>query len=247
MAQIQAAAQMSQFTGDSELTLQTIDSQKLYQKQDGRALESSIAIAYSPETHLQQLSKNLKELDLNLWAVTSLMFVLAKRLANNSPKDFNAIIIDIGGKVTDIAVVFGGGVWGTRPLPIGGETFTNALIKNLVSDYQKAEEDKIAYAQRQMREEKTLKIKKALEPAVNLWLSGVETALQNFEGIKTFPRRIILTGGGARLEQLKEHLSDYPLMKTLPFASPPAIEVRTDVGPGDMELIAKDIISERTT
>jgi len=257
-AQIKAAVQMPQFTGDLELIPQLIDSETLYYKLDGRVyspgrsatgeggqvLEASISTAYSPTAHLQQLSKTLKELNLDLWAVSSLMFILVKALANGRPKDFNALILDIGGEITDLAVVFGGGVWGSVPLPIGGETFTDALIKRLAFDKKEAKEEKIAYAKRQIREERSLKIEKALESVKDLWLSGVETALQNFEGIKTFPPRIILTGNGARLEQLKEHLSDYPLMKTLPFTSPPTVEVRTDIGPQDMRLVGEEIWRE---
>ncbi len=254
-AQIRAAVQMPQFTGDLELTPQLIDSETLYYKLDGRAyspsgggvgrvLEASVSTAYSPAAHLQQLSKTLKELKLDLWAVSSLMFILVKALANGRPKDFNALILDIGGEITDLAVVFGGGVWGTLPLPIGGEAFTNALVNGLAIDKNDAEGKKIAYAKRQMREEKVLNIEKALESVKDLWLSGIETALQNFEGIKTFPPRIILTGNGARLEQLKGHLSDYPLMKTLPFTSPPTVEVRTDIGPQDMKLVGEEIWRE---
>ena len=213
-ALMQATTQVSQFTGDLEPSLQLIDSETLSYKLDGKIypptnlptgdigkiLECSIFTAYSPTTYLNWLRENLKELKLNLWAVCSLMSVLTKALANNNPRDFNAIILDVGGQITDIAVVFGGGIWGTRPLPLGGESL-----------------------------------------ALDFWLSGVETALQDFEGVKTFPNRIILTGG-ANLSELKEGFLNYPLTRTLPFAAPPIVEVRTDVGPQSMKFIAKDIL-----
>jgi len=256
-ALMQATPQMSQFLGDLGLTLQLIDSEVLYYKLDGkvypptnsprgeigRVLESSIFTAYSPTTYLEQLSLTLKELDLNLWAVCSLMAILTKALANNNPLDFNAIILDVGGRVTDVAVVFGGGIWGSRPLPLGGETFTLALTKHLGTDREEAEKKKIAFANHQLRDEEVLRIKEGIKPAVELWSSGVESALSDFEGIKTFPRRLILTGGGAHLEELKEGLATYPLMRTLPFTSPPLVEVRTDVGPWNMKLVARDILS----
>lgn len=244
-ALMQATPQMSQFLGDPELNLGLIDSEILFHKVDGqivgtplgqkgRVLETSIFTAHSPAGYLSRLAEVLKELKLNLWAVCSLMSILVKSLANDNLLNFNAIILDIGGKVTDTAVVFGGGIWGTRPFPLGGETFTNAVSN---------EEKKIAYTNRQLRDEEVSKVKEVLKPALELWLSGIETALSGFEGIKTFPHRIILTGGGANLEELKEGLSTYPLMRVLPFASPPAIEVRTDIGPQNMKLIAREILS----
>ena len=245
-ALMQATPQMSQFLGDPELTLQLIDSDILFYKidgnvvpdpanQHGKILESSIFTAYSPTAYLSQLSETLKELNLNLWAVSSLMSIFVKALANDSPEDYNAIILDIGGKVTDVAVVFGGGIWGNRPLSLGGEAFTAAIS---------SEAKKVAYTNHQLRDEEVPNIKEALKPALELWLAGVEHALADFEGVKTFPRRIILTGGGAHLEELKEGLANYPLMRALPFASPPVVEVRTDIGPQDMRLIAKDIRGE---
>ena len=210
-ALIQATTQMSQFVNDPELTLQPVDSENLSYKIDGqlvgdplgqvgKILEASVFTAHSPAAHLQRLTKFLKKFDLNLWAVCSLMSILIKALANEERSNFNAIILDIGGRVTDVAVVFGGGIWGTRPLALGGENF-----------------------------------------ALPFWLSGIETALADFEGVKSFPNRIILTGGGAQIEGLKEGLLDYPLTRALPFISQPIVEVRTDVGPQNMKLVAEEI------
>lgn len=241
-ALMQATPQMAEFLGDPELTLQLIDSETLLQKSGDGVLESSIFTAHSPTLYLRELTANLKNLNLNLWAVCSLMSILVKTLANDNLSGFNAIIMDVGGKVTDIAVVFGGGIWGTRPLSLGGETFTRALSQTLKLDYKEAEEKKVVYAGHQLRDEEVPNLKDALQPALELWLIGVETALQNFEGVKTFPNRIILTGGGARLDDLKEGLAAYPLMRSLPFASPPLVEVRTDVGPQNMKLVAREIL-----
>jgi len=246
-ALMQATPQMSQFLGEPELNLQLIDSEILYYKSDGkiypptpgalatggRVLESSIFTCYSPSTYLSQLSETLKELNLNLWAVSSLMSIFVKTLAANSPLGYNAIILDVGGKVTDVAVVFGGGILGTRPLLLGGETFTKAVSN---------EEKKIAYATHQLRDEEVPEVRERLKPALELFLAGVEQALLDFEGIKTFPPRIVLIGGGANLPELKEGLAAYPLMRALPFASPPTVEVRTEVGPQNMKLIAEDIL-----
>lgn len=245
-ALMQATPQMSQFFGDPELNLQLIDSDVLFYKIDsqivpepigqrGKVLESSIFTCYSPTTYLERLSEISKGLNLNLWAVSSLMSIIVKTLANNDLLNFNAVVLDVGGKMTDAAVVFGGGIWGNRPFPLGGETFTTAIS---------SEERKLAYTNHQLRDEDVPKVREGLKPALNLWLSGVEAALQDFEGIKTFPNRIILTGGGAHLEELKEGLSNYPLTRALPFASPPLVEVRTDVGPQNMKLVARDILGE---
>jgi len=207
-ALMQATPQMSQFLGDPELNLQLVDSAVLFYKvdgqiinsalgQEGKVLECSIFTCYSPTDQLGELAETLKGLNLNLWAVSSLMAIFVKALAGDSLSDFNAIVIDIGEKITDIAVVFGGGIWGTRPLSLGKET---------------------------------------IERALELWLAGVEAALADFEGIKTFPNKIILIGYDAR-----EPLSTYPLTRALPFASPPVVEINTDIGLKDMRLIAKDI------
>jgi len=245
-ALLQATPQMSEFLGDPELTLQLIDSEVLFYRVDGqlvddplgkpgKVIENSIFTAYSPNSYLTNLSETLKELGLNLWAVSSSMSVFVKTLASDDPLNFNAIILDIGGKVTDVAVVFGGGIWGTRALTLGGETFTQAIG---------SEEKKIAYAEYRLRDEEVPKVAERIKVALDLWLSGIEAALLDFEGVKTFPSRLVLLGGGANLPDLKEGLSTYPLRRTLPFTSSPTIEVRTDVGPQNMRSIGEEIVEE---
>lgn len=254
-ALMQATQEISDVFGDPEETLKLSDSNTLFYKIDGQTvsdplgregkmLEASIFTTHTPGNYLEKLLPILKELNLELWAVCSLMSATVKALANDNPPDFNAIILDVGGRVTDVAVVFGGGIFGNRPLPLGGELFTAALSKALNLSLKDAEKIKIAYAGGQLKNEEATKIKEKLKDALELWFSGVELALSDFEGIKTLPERIILIGGGAKLKELRQSLSTYPLGRTLPFASPPSIEVRTDADPESIRLIAKDILEQ---
>lgn len=228
-AEVQAAQQRGVFFGDLDWEPRLIDSYPLAyridgqwlsepQGQTGQTLEGSFFTAHASGSYLEKLTTDLKSLGLGLWAVTSLPSLIAKHLADENPREFNAVILDVGGRLTEVAVVFGGGVWGSRPLFLGGDLFTEACG---------SEEKKLAYVQGRLGNEETFKLRQGLKPALDLWLSGVETALSDFEGVKTFPEKIILTGGGAKLPDLEESLSSYPLRKTLPFAAIPVVKTVT--------------------
>lgn len=244
-AEVQAAQQRGMFFGDPEWEPQLIDSYPLTcrvdgqpvsepQGQLGRVLEWSFFTAHAPAAYLEKLAADWRSLGLGLWAVTSLPSLIVKHLAGENPQEFSAVVLDVGGQITETTVVFGGGVWGSRPLFLGGELFTEACG---------SEEKKIAYAQSRLGNEETFKLRQELKPALDLWLSGVETALSDFEGVKAFPEKIVLTGGGAKLPDLKEGLSSYPLRRALPFASTPVVEVVTfDAEP--FSLLAKEILGE---
>lgn len=242
-AEVQAAQQRGTFFGDPDWEPQLIDSYPLIYRVDGQqvlepqgqvgqTLEGSFFTAYASAAYLEKLSTDLESLGLNLWAVTSLLSLVVKHLAGENPREFNAIVLDVGGQLTEVAVVFGGGIWGSRPLFLGGALFTEAFG---------SEEKRLAYTQGGLGNEETFRLRQELKPTLDLWLSGVETALSDFEGVKAFPEKIILTGGGARLPDLKESLSAYPLRKTLPFAATPVVEVVTfDAAP--FKLLAKEIL-----
>jgi cell division ATPase FtsA len=242
-AEVQAAQQRGMFFGDFGWEPQLVDSYPLTyridgqpvsepQGQTGRILEGSFFTAHAPAAFLEKLTAELKSLGLNLWAVTSLPSLIVKHLAGENPREFNAIVLDVGGQLTEVGVVIGGGVWGSRPLFLGGDLFTEVCG---------SEEKKIAYAQSRLGNEETFKLRQELKLALDLWHSGVEAALADFEGVKAFPEKIVLTGGGAKLPDLEESLSSYPLRKTLPFAAIPMVEAITfDAEP--FSLLAKEVL-----
>jgi len=60
---------------------------------------------------------------------------------------------------------------------------------------------------------------------LDLWLNAVSDVLGTFKEIKTFPSRVLLTGGGASFPDLVERVGDFPWGREQPFESVPEVEV----------------------
>ncbi len=72
---------------------------------------------------------------------------LAVGIAVLLPDERNAgvVLLDIGGGTTDVAVYWGGGVYHTWTVPVGGDIVTNDIALGLKTSFGEAENIKVAY------------------------------------------------------------------------------------------------------
>lgn len=192
----------------------------------GRDMAVSIFNAFAPVVHLGALQTIAEELNLDLLAITSEPYAVARCVGLEEMNDFSSIFIDVGGGTTDIAVVRSGGVEGTRMFAIGGRVFTKSIADALGKSFEEAETVKIDYSNGKIKKDSELgkKIADALENDCDVWLSGVELALEEFSDIDLLPSKIMLCGGGSLLPELSETLAKRNWIKRLPFARQPKVE-----------------------
>lgn len=233
---IESTKEVAETTGNPDLEIELITSRINKFKVDGyevtnpldfkgKTLEISIFTAYCPKLHLANILKMAKNLNLRIITISPLFYSFVQTLSFGEPTEFNALILDIGGETTDIAVVFGGGIISTKTLPVGGRLFTRALAEKFDLSFSQAEVLKLNYIRAEVEMDKIGKIKEALAPVLKLWLSGLQLSLGEFTGIKTFPTKIILGGGGSALPEIKEVLIANPWTQRFPFAHFPKINV----------------------
>jgi len=137
--------------------------------------------------------------------------------------EFSAVFIDIGGGTTDIAVVSNGGVEGTKMFALGGRVFTKRIANDFGLSFQEAEKMKLMYSNEEIDKKQQEKIVKSLDGDCQVWLSGVQLALEEFSGIDLLPSRILLCGGGSMLPDIKKLLEDSDWVEDLPFAKKPKV------------------------
>ncbi|HSW92249.1 MAG TPA: cell division protein FtsA, partial [Patescibacteria group bacterium] len=136
---------------------------------------------------------------------------------------FTAILADVGGGTTDIAVVNDGGVEGTKMFGIGGRSFTNTIATELEIPYEQAEKLKVNVGDDKIKASVKKDVAKAVDKTLDVWLAGVELALSEFDSVDHLPPRILLCGGGASLEQLMTALEQREWYKDLPFTKKPSV------------------------
>lgn len=269
-------------TGYSEIDVELVNSAVVSVKIDGyrvsnpigfqgRQVEVGIYTAYAPIVHLGALQTIVEELGLDLLSIATEPYAVARCFGNDESGDISSIFIDVGGGTTDIAVVRAGGLEGTKMFALGGRVVTKRIANSLKIPFSEAEEIKLAYAKNNLEKDDMVRVKKFIEGDVDVWLSGVELALEEFSQSDRFtdnkllPSKIYLCGGGSLLPDLEEALAHKRWTTSLPFAKHPEVqyikpghvsniidETKTldstqDVTPMALANIALDLVGEDST
>lgn len=189
----------------------------------GKEVEVGIFNCFAPNVHLGALQTIAESLDLDLLSIVAEPFAVARCMGPDQGNDFSAIFIDIGGGTTDIAVVSQGGLVGTKMFALGGRAFTKRVASVLGESFLEAEKDKLDYSDGKISAEKKEKIARAIGRDCDVWLSGVQLTLEEFDDLDLLPSRILLCGGGSNLPDITRTLTDEKWYKGLPFAKKPTV------------------------
>jgi len=161
---------------------------------------------------------------LELLAVAAEPFAVARSVVGDDPNaSVSAILMDVGGGTTDIAVVNEGGVEGTKMFGIGGRAFTHAIERDLDMDFVKAEALKLSLSSGHDTRHKE-QVEKALSKTLKVWINGVDLALSEFSKLDHLPHHLLLCGGGSSLDLLMDKLEGSDWYKTLPFTRKPLVQ-----------------------
>ncbi len=181
--------------------------------------------AFAPLIHIGALEKTAQELDLDLLAVAAEPFAVSRSVIGDDPNaSMSAILMDVGGGTTDIAVIDEGGVQGTKMFGIGGRAYTRSIERELGVEFPKAEQLKLALGEQHMPQSQKAPVEKAIKKTLDVWTSGVELALGEFNKLDSLPHRLLLCGGGSSLNLLMEALQGADWHKNLPFTRKPTVQ-----------------------
>ena len=235
-AQLKAQREIALETGNQEAEIKLVNSAIVGIHIDGYKVSNPIGFqgkdvsiqiytAFAPTVHIGAIERVANELALDLIAVAAEPFAVARSVVgSDSSSSFTAILADVGGGTTDIAVVNDGGVEGTKMFGIGGRSFTNQIANEMGLSYKNAEKLKVNLSNDKLKSNIAQQAMDAIENTLDVWVSGVELALSDFENIDYLPSRILLCGGGSSLESLTERLESSDWWKELPFNKKPTIK-----------------------
>jgi len=235
-AQSRAQAQIALETGNQDVEVKLVNSALVSIHIDGYKVSNPIGFqgrdvavqiytAFAPMVHIGALEKVADELALELIAVAAEPFAVSRSvLGTDVDSNFTAILADVGGGTTDIAVVNDGGVEGTKMFGIGGRSFTRTIAQDLDLSFKDAEKLKINLDKESVKPTVKRRIDEAIDKTLEVWLSGVELALGEFDAIDYLPNRILLCGGGSSLKRIAEALKDRKWDDNLPFTKKPVVQ-----------------------
>lgn len=190
----------------------------------GAHVEIGVFNAFAPMVHLGALQSVANALGLDLLGVIAEPYAVATCLDPGELGDAGAVFVDIGGGTTDVALVRGGGISGTKMLALGGRAFTKGLAERLGLSFTDAEAVKLAAATDERPE-----VGETLLEDARIWRDGVALMIGDLAGDDLLPGRILLCGGGADLPQIRQVLDESDWWRSLPFARQPQVRpMRTD-------------------
>lgn len=234
-AQSKAQQQIALETGNEDVEVKLVNSALVSIHIDGYKISNPIGFqgkdvavqiytAFAPMVHIGALEHVAEDLALELVAVAAEPFAVSRSvLGTDSGSNFTAILTDVGGGTTDIAVVNDGGVEGTKMFGIGGRSFTRTIMTDMDLSYTDAEKLKLHLGNEQIKATVKKQAETAIDKTLDVWLDGVELALSEFDSVDHLPNRILLCGGGASLPQLVDALSKRDWYKNLPFTKKPTV------------------------
>jgi cell division protein FtsA len=234
-AQSKAQQQIALETGNHDVEIKLVNSAIVSIHIDGYKVSNPIGFqgkdvaiqiytAFAPMVHIGALERTAGELDLDLIAVAAEPFAVSRAvLGTDASSNFTAILADVGGGTTDIAVVNDGGVEGTKMFGIGGRSFTRTIASDLELTYDDAEKLKVNVGDPNLKPTIATQVNTAIDKTLEVWLGGVELALSEFDSVDHLPNRILLCGGGASLDRLVSALETREWYKDLPFTKKPTV------------------------
>jgi cell division protein FtsA len=231
-ALIQARNEMLQITGNADLEIEPVTASVVYTKvnnqivkdpfgAEGESVEVAMFTAFAPQHHVKNLQKLAKSLRLKIVAIGSTMFSLVNCLRLANPDLMDYIVMDFGSDVTDVGVVFGNGIVSTRSLHIGGAHFTREISQKMGLSLREAERMKRNYSYGKLSNSETNLVQNSIQETLDVWLNGIELLFGEFTGVKTFASRIFLAGGGIKLPDIHDYVTQEPWTKGIPFRAPP--------------------------
>ena len=228
-AQTKAQKQIALETGNEDVEVKLVNSALVGIHIDGYKISNPIGFqgrdvavqiytAFAPMVHIGALERVADELSLELLAVAAEPFAVSRSvLGDDASSNFTAVLIDVGGGTTDIAVVNDGGVEGTKMFGIGGRSFTRTIAADMDLSYKDAEKLKLNIDNESVKPQVRKQLDESVEKTLDVWISGVELALSEFDSVDHLPSRILLCGGGDSLDRLVEALGADSWHTELPF------------------------------
>lgn len=235
-AQTKAQSQIATETGNRDVEVKLVNSAIVSIHIDGYKVSNPIGFqgkdvaiqiytAFAPMVHIGALERAAGELDLDLIAVAAEPFAVSRSvLGTDASSSFTAILADVGGGTTDIAVVNDGGVEGTKMFGIGGRSFTRTIANDMELSYEDAEKLKVNVEDENLKASVAKQVNTSIDKTLEVWLGGVELALSEFDSVDHLPNRILLCGGGSSLTRLVDALKSADWYKELPFTKRPSIQ-----------------------
>lgn len=194
---IESAPILKQIEDDSE--------KKLEQKVDNSILKKNKVLLISVMKNISsEFQKSFDDNKLLLDSIEVDCFSIQRALLPIDKKSY--LILDMGGKVTNIIGIYRGQILFNRNIDLAGVRITELIAKSLEVGKERAEKLK---RNQGFEFDSEIIVKNVLEPAFDSIIGEAKKNLKEFEEFdKESLDKIILSGGTAKMKGVKEYIQD---------------------------------------
>src|SRR5438874_10329354 len=152
---------------------------------------------------VNQHIKYFTDIDLNVQVVQMNPLAVYNAMYHDQRVKGTTMIVDLGAENTDLIIAEGETIW-LRSIPIGGNNFTEALVKEFKLKFPKAEELKRNVATSKYGR----KILQAMRPIFNDLVSEIQRSIGFYASVHRESRinRVLALGGTFRLPGLQKYV-----------------------------------------
>ncbi|GAW92139.1 actin-like ATPase [Calderihabitans maritimus] len=189
----------------------------------GTRLEVEASIVTGIQTAIQNLLKSVSRAGLQVEELVLNPLAAAETVMQPAEKELGAVLIDIGGGTTEIALFDEGTLWYTAVLPVGGDLVTSDLAVGLRTPLAQAEEIKKKHGcvlaelmpsdelveipnvgKQEFRRVSRKTIASIIEPRILEILALIKERIYDSGYKGMLPGGVVLTGGVASMDGLVE-------------------------------------------
>lgn len=173
----------------------------------GKEIMLSVFNSYSTGEFLNFLEEFSGLLRMKILGIFDENFSVYQIILRKKGQNLGAILIDIGGFSTQISLIRKGKLEKSINFGIGGQNFTDVLIKTFGVSEMEAEDIKVKYGKGELGYGVAKKIAKIFEPVSSLWYEALNLSFDDVLFKNYLPSQIFLFGGGSLLPEIKEGLA----------------------------------------
>ena len=221
------------------LTEVTLTHQIIGETKENGKERIEVLLAAAPNRLIDRMITILKTAGFNPLSLELEIMSIARSLVVASGSEIT-MVIDLGARATDIAVIENGQIIFVRSIPTAGEAFTRAVASGLNLDINQAESYKKAYgADSEKLEGKMIE---TLLPVIEIMTTEIEKIIQ-FHQLEKNKKisRVVLTGGTASLPEIASFLAkkiNLEIQIGDPFLSITKDELTKKIPPQELPLYA---------
>ena len=193
----------------------------------GKEILLSVFNSYSTGDFLNFIEEFSSLLRIKILGAFDENFSVYQIILRKKGQNLSAILIDVGGLSTQISLIRKGKLEKSISFGIGGQNFTDVLIKTFGVSELEAEDIKIKYGKGELGHGVERKISKIFEPIASLWYGALNLSFEDILFKNYLPSDIYVFGGGSLLPEIgeglakkkfKEKLSNLPDFGTIVFS-----------------------------